>query len=288
MFLQTTLLFKTVLILSSQLAIVLVTSLALLKGARKAYENNTSYFGMWFRGSVNMKNQLNLIPYQKPPTHFPAKMIKDIENEEGKNETESKLAMSAEHRLDLMREGYVDSWSFSGAYLTIFAAWMISLFGCLIFASYQINIYVGMALFTFNNFLFGPLLGLMLLNMDENDGYRALKIVLMVTLATGFIGFSDIYSFSESSLLAISLSISLLGLLTFNFVRIFKDFSRNTIRIKAIFGAFLFSVFLLFDFNLLSKKAEMGINDWDTAFQMAFTIYLDIMNLLLEILEAMD
>ena len=288
MFLQTTLLFKTVLILSSQLAIVLVTSFALLKGARKAYENNTSYFGMWFRGSVNMKNQLNLIPYQKPPTHFPAEMIKDIENEEGKNVTESKLAMSAEHRLDLMREGYVDSWSFSGAYLTIFAAWMISLFGCLIFASYQINIYVGMALFTFNNFLFGPLLGLMLLNMDENDGYRALKIVLMVTLATGFIGFSDIYSFSESSLLAISLSISLLGLLTFNFVRIFKDFSRNTIRIKAIFGAFLFSVFLLFDFNLLSKKAEMGINDWDTAFQMAFTIYLDIMNLLLEILEAMD
>ena len=120
MFLQTTLLFKTVLILSSQLAIVLATSFALLKGARKAYENNTSYFGMWFRGSVNMKNQLNLIPYQKPPTHFPAKMIKDIENEEGKNATESKLAMSAEHRLDLMREGYVDSWSFSGAYLDYF------------------------------------------------------------------------------------------------------------------------------------------------------------------------
>ena len=35
MFLQTTLLFKTVLILSSQLAIVLVTSFALLKGAKK-------------------------------------------------------------------------------------------------------------------------------------------------------------------------------------------------------------------------------------------------------------
>ena len=288
MFLQTTLLFKTVLILSSQLAIVLVTSFALLKGARKAYENNTSYFGMWFRGSVNMKNQLNLIPYQKPPTHFPAEMSKDIKNKEGKNATESKIAMSAEHRLDLMREGYKDTWSASGAHWSIFGVWMTSLFGCVIFASYQINIYVGMALFTFTNFLFGPLLGLMLLNMDENDGYRALKIVLMVTLATGFIGFSDIYSFSESSFLAISLFISLLGLVIFEFIRIFRDFSRNTIRMKAIFGAFLFSVFLLFDFNLLSKKAEMGINDWYTAFQMAFTIYLDIINLLLEILEAMD
>ena len=29
-------------------------------------------------------------------------------------------------------------------------------------------------------------------------------------------------------------------------------------------------------------------NNWDSAFQLAFTIYLDIMNLLLDILEAMD
>jgi FtsH-binding integral membrane protein len=29
-------------------------------------------------------------------------------------------------------------------------------------------------------------------------------------------------------------------------------------------------------------------NNWDSAFELAFTIYLDIMNLLLEILEAMD
>ena len=29
-------------------------------------------------------------------------------------------------------------------------------------------------------------------------------------------------------------------------------------------------------------------NNWDSAFELAFMIYLDIMNLLLEILEAMD
>jgi FtsH-binding integral membrane protein len=29
-------------------------------------------------------------------------------------------------------------------------------------------------------------------------------------------------------------------------------------------------------------------NDWDSAFELAFTIYLDMINLLLEILEAMD
>jgi FtsH-binding integral membrane protein len=29
-------------------------------------------------------------------------------------------------------------------------------------------------------------------------------------------------------------------------------------------------------------------NNWDSAFELAFTIYLDMINLLLEILEAMD
>ena len=46
MFLQTTLLFKTVLILSSQLAIVLVTSFALLKGARKSIRKQ--YILFWY------------------------------------------------------------------------------------------------------------------------------------------------------------------------------------------------------------------------------------------------
>ena len=29
-------------------------------------------------------------------------------------------------------------------------------------------------------------------------------------------------------------------------------------------------------------------NDWDSAFELAFTIYLDMVNLLLEILDAMS
>jgi len=57
---------------------------------------------------------------------------------------------------------------------------------------------------------------------------------------------------------------------------------------KAIFGAFIFSVFILFDFNLLKKKGDIAeYNNWETAYEIAFTIYLDIINLLLEILDAM-
>ena len=53
------------------------------------------------------------------------------------------------------------------------------------------------------------------------------------------------------------------------------------------FGVLGFSLFLLFDFNLIAKGEYMS-NNWDSAFELAFTIYLDIINLLLEILEAMD
>jgi FtsH-binding integral membrane protein len=135
--------------------------------------------------------------------------------------------------------------------------------------------------------MFGPFLGLIMLEMDENDGYKALKIVFLVTLLTGLIGYSDIYSFSENTYFAVFLLVCLLGLILFEFIRVIKGFSRQAIRAKAIFGAFIFSLFLLFDFNLIAKGEYMS-NNWDSAFELAFTIYLDIINLLLEILEAMD
>jgi FtsH-binding integral membrane protein len=59
------------------------------------------------------------------------------------------------------------------------------------------------------------------------------------------------------------------------------------IRIKAIAGAILFTLFLVYDFNRLKNLNDTGVNDWSTALNMAISIYLDILNLLLEILEIM-
>jgi FtsH-binding integral membrane protein len=106
-------------------------------------------------------------------------------------------------------------------------------------------------------------------------------------LLTGFVGYSDIYSFSDNNFLAAFLLFSLLALIIFEFIRAIRGLSRKAIKAKAIFGAFIFSLFLLFDFNLIAKGEYMS-NDWDSAFELAFTIYLDMINLLLEILEAMD
>ncbi len=59
------------------------------------------------------------------------------------------------------------------------------------------------------------------------------------------------------------------------------------IRAKAIAGAILFSLYLVYDFNRLKQIGDLGVNDWSTALQIAISIYLDILNLLLEILDAM-
>jgi FtsH-binding integral membrane protein len=289
MLIETSLFFKTMLILCGQLTVVLGTCFYCIREARRAYENNTSFAGLHFRGAMNMNKQLDLVPYTKAPEHYPSEMCKQIPSQDNPNKSETKTVMASNeaHRLELLKDGYIDSGG-GGIFYAAFILWVISLFLCTFFASTGINTQTGMIFFTISSLTFGPLLAIIMLEMDENDGFNALKIVFLVTLITGFIGYSDFYSFSENSFLGGFLLISLLGLIGFEFIRIFRGFSRWAIRVKAIFGAFVFSVFLLFDFNLLRKKSDLGVNDWDNAFNIAFQIYVDIINLLLEILDAMS
>ena len=293
MFVETTLLFKTMLILAAQLSVVLGGCFYCIRGAHKAYKNDSTFFGMSFNGSMNMKRELDLIPYLKPPLEYPMKMFKHIQetyNPETKKLDKAyddfKEAQNRVEVLQLFKEGYKYAHGGKGIYFVYFL-WAASLFATLFFAVSGIDIYTGLALFTLQSLAFGPFLALIMLEMDENDGYKALKIVFLVTLLTGFVGYSDIYSFSENNFLAIFLLFSLLGLIVTEFIRTIVGLSRKAIKAKAIFGAFIFSIFLLFDFNLIAKREYMA-NNWDSAFELAFSIYLDIINLLLEILDAMS
>lgn len=294
MFEESTLLFKTMLILAGQIGIVFGLCYFFIKSARTAYENNTSFAGFYFRGAMNMNRQLDLVPYKKAPTTYPVEMTKEIEAvyDEDTNKktaeayTKLKLAKNREEVLQLLKEGYGYSGG-NGLLVGIFFFWVATLWATLFFAASSISIMTGMLLFTMQSIAFGILLSFILLEMDENDGLRATKIVFLVAVLTGFIGYSDIYSFSENNILQVILLLSLLGLIVFSLIRTFVGFSRKVIRIKAIFGAIVFSLFLLIDFNLI-KKREGFSNDWDTAFEMAFIIYVDLMNLLLEILDAMS
>lgn len=285
MFIETPLIFKTVVILSIQLGLVLITCFYYLKKARIAYENGTTLLGYKFRGSVNMKRKLDLIPYTEPKKNFPKPMEKYIDN----NTTLHKIAKNQDEVIELLKEGYKHAYWGDGSIGLLFFAWAGLLFATTFIVQFAgINIWLQLIFFSLASLTFGPLLAFIMLEMDENDGFTALKIVLVVTMLTGFIGYRDFISFSDSNIFGLMLLISLFGLLSFNIVRFFKEFSRQTIRMAAIFGSILFSLFLLYDFNLVKKKSMLAINNnWETAVEMAFILYLDVINLLLEILEAM-
>tara|TARA_B100001113_G_scaffold146365_1_gene119939 strand:- start:57 stop:836 length:780 start_codon:yes stop_codon:yes gene_type:complete len=255
--------------------------------AKKAYENDTSFMGLKFRGSVNMKGKLDLIPYLETKKDFPKPMEKHID----KDTVLREVAQNQDEVIKLLKMDYIHSPLASGwGIASLFITWVVCLFltTFIVSMSANINLWVGMTLFSISSISFGPLLALVMLEMDENDGFTALKIVLVVTLITGFIGYGDFVSFSESSAFGLVLIVSLFGLLIFNFSRYYMEFSRKAVRRSAIFGAILFSLFLLYDFNYIKMQSSIyAKNDWSTALEMAFILYLDIINLLLEILEAM-
>ena len=282
---ETTLLFKTMVILSGQIGIVFGIAYFLIKRAKYAYENNTKLFGYSFRGAMNMNKELDLVPFIESPSNYPVDMTKTIKKNYVE-QVDTKKAHDKEHALELLRNGY--TYEKKDNLFAIIIFWGITLFGTLYLASSELSLSAGLSLFTIQSVAFGILLGFIMLIMDENDGIKALKIVMLVTLLTGYIGYSDFYSFSENIGLQYFLLFSLLGLIILSFIRTAVSFSRKATRWQAIFGAVIFSIYLLVDFNLIkNKEGIIGMNNWQTAFDMAFTLYLDIMNLLLEILDAM-
>ena len=215
MFIETSLLFKTIIVLSSQLAIVLAGCFFSLRMAREAYEKNSTFMGLSFKGSVNMKRKLDLIPYLKQKDTFPKNMAKVID----KDTTEFVSAKDQDEVIAFMKDGYRHSPEDDGRIFALFITWCITLFVTAAFVTLNsgINTWILLSIFSATSILFGPLLGLIMLEMDENDGFTALKIVLVVTILTGFIGYSDFYSFSEDPLFGAMLMFSLFGLLIFNF-----------------------------------------------------------------------
>ena len=285
MLIETSLLFKTIVILSMQLGLVLFSCFYFLRKAKEAYQKNTTLLGLSFRGSVNMKGKLDLIPFVKQKDTFPKRMGMYVD----KNNTLIKEAKNQDEVIKLMKEGYSHAPEGGGTLVSLMIFWMIALYTTAAVTSfYLLGLWQTMFLFSLTSISFGPLLAFVMLEMDENDGFTALKIVLMVTILTGFIGYSDFYSFSENTIFGGVLLLCLFALLLFNFARFFMEFSRQTTRLAAIAGATLFSFFLIYDFNYIKNQSSLfDRNDWNTAVEMAFILYLDIINLLLEILEAM-
>ena len=296
---ETTLLFKTTLILTFELSIAFGLCIYFLKAAKKLAIVGKPFLGIHFRHSVNMNNEIDLIPDATKAINYPRKLTKvEVEKKPQGifssriNEIKRKevFAKNREEAIAYLKDGYQDVLQMPKPIIITTVLWILLSLGLLISSivpPYEYYLLVGMTLFTLTNICLGPILGWAMLMMDENDGMRALKITLIVTFVAGFIGYSDFYSFAQNAYLTTIMGILLFGLVVFTFINLFRGFSRATTRYVAIGGAILFTLYIIVDFNRLIYLENLNVNDWNTAFYMSYTIYLDIINLLLDILDAM-
>lgn len=132
----------------------------------------------------------------------------------------------------------------------------------------------------------GITLGLVLITKDENLGIQVAQLTTLAVLLTSVIG---MYSGIDFSFLGGFLIVALIIFIIASIFRIFIQINGTTRRIFATIGIFIFCAYLLYDFNRLAKFNEIApANTWSTALSMALDIYLDIINLFLQILDLLS
>jgi len=85
--------------------------------------------------------------------------------------------------------------------------------------------------------------------------------------------------------LGLFLFIALSALVVMRLLNLFIYRSNNLRMLSAYAGVVIFTLYLLFDLNTLEKRIEMGDESWGTAIRVSVNLYLDIINLFLDLLQ---
>ena len=113
---------------------------------------------------------------------------------------------------------------------------------------------------------------------------KALALTFLTTLLTGLIA---TYSGLDFAWMGKFLFIGLIVIVIYSIIRIFVRLGGQ--RIMAGLGVIIFTGYLLFDFNRLSKlKGIVAANNWENALNFAISIYLDIINLFISLMNLMS
>ena len=133
---------------------------------------------------------------------------------------------------------------------------------------------------------YGSLIGLMIIDMDENDGMTGLKGATLTTAAIFIL--TSISGINFANLIFVSIVIFLILILIFwELIALIRGISRAAQKIKAVIGIVIFSIALLVSIDMVNVSSDQGLNDWNTAIDLAFSIYIDIINLILRFIDAM-
>tara|TARA_A100001015_G_scaffold292775_1_gene368503 strand:+ start:459 stop:1283 length:825 start_codon:yes stop_codon:yes gene_type:complete len=116
----------------------------------------------------------------------------------------------------------------------------------------------------------------------QNIVFQALiGTTLAVLLTATIVVFTD----NDFGFLGPILLICLIALVIMEFLNAFFFKSRRRRLIQAYFGVVLFTLYLIYDFNRLEKAIARGDDSWSTAIDIAVNIYLDLINLFIDLLE---
>ena len=139
---------------------------------------------------------------------------------------------------------------------------------------------------TFSAIGYGSLIGFIIMDMDENDGMVGLKAATLSTAAMFII--ISVSGINFANLIFVStIGFLILSLIIWELITLVRGISRGATKIKALLGIVTFSLSLLASISRVNVTSEKGLNDWNTAIDLAFGIYLDIINLILYYLELM-
>jgi FtsH-binding integral membrane protein len=106
----------------------------------------------------------------------------------------------------------------------------------------------------------------------------------MTLITAAVVAFSSI----DFSFMGMALFIALIGLIVMSLLNYFF-FKSPAVRLFGSYvGALIFSLFLLYDFNQLEKSVLAGDRSWETAVNMGTSIYIDIINLFMDLLDILS
>ncbi len=106
-----------------------------------------------------------------------------------------------------------------------------------------------------------------------------------MTLLTAVVVFTSGIDFS---FLGLILFVGLLGLIVMWLLNYFFFKSPLVRLIGSYIGAVIFSLYLLYDFNQLEAAVALGDTTWETAVNIGISIYLDIINLFMDLLDILS
>jgi hypothetical protein len=139
---------------------------------------------------------------------------------------------------------------------------------------------------TFSGIGYGSLIGFIIMDMDENDGMVGLKAATLSTAAMFII--ISVSGINFANLIFVStIGFLILSLIIWELITLVRGISRGATKIKAVLGIVTFSLSLLASISRVNVTSEKGLNDWNTAIDLAFGMYQDIITLILYYLDLM-